>query len=75
MRVACPAFSGCRALSRVTGRTITESRNEDSEVAGRWPPNLLLTHSADCVPAGTRRVKGITGGTGKPRRLGVWGTV
>ena len=26
--------------------------------AGRWPPNLLLTHSADCQPAGTRRVKG-----------------
>ena len=24
---------------------------------GRWPPNLLLTHSADCRQAGTRRVK------------------
>ena len=41
--------------------TVTESRNEDSEVAGRWPPNLLLTHSADCQPAGTRKVKAITG--------------
>lgn len=23
--------------------------------AGRWPPNVLLTHSADCQPAGMRR--------------------
>jgi site-specific DNA-methyltransferase (adenine-specific) len=25
---------------------------------GRWPPNVLLTHSAECVPAGTRVVRG-----------------
>ena len=30
---------------------------------GRWPPNVLLTHSADCEPAGTRRVR-----TSDPRR-------
>ena len=24
---------------------------------GRWAPNLLLTHTADCQPAGTRKVK------------------
>jgi site-specific DNA-methyltransferase (adenine-specific) len=24
---------------------------------GRWPPNVLLTHSADCVPIGARRVR------------------
>lgn len=24
---------------------------------GRWPPNLLLSHSADCVPLGTRTVE------------------
>lgn len=31
---------------------------------GRWPANVVLTHSAECEPAGTRRIKGITGGTG-----------
>ncbi len=24
---------------------------------GRWPPNVLLTHSADCEPIGTRQVR------------------
>jgi hypothetical protein len=24
---------------------------------GRWPPNLVLSHSADCKPVGTRRVR------------------
>lgn len=30
---------------------------------GRFPPNILLTHSADCQSAGIRHVKGITGGS------------
>ena len=29
--------------------------------AGRWPPNILLTHSAECEPAGTRQVRGCGG--------------
>ena len=29
-----------------------------SHDAGRWPPNILLTHSAACEMTGTRRVKG-----------------
>jgi site-specific DNA-methyltransferase (adenine-specific) len=37
---------------------------EPSEVTGRWPTNVVLTHSAACEPLGARRVKGITGGTG-----------
>lgn len=32
--------------------------------AGRWPPNLVFTHHPDCRRVGTRRVRGITGGTG-----------
>lgn len=28
------------------------------DVCGRWPANLVLTHSVDCVRAGTRRVAG-----------------
>ena len=31
--------------------------------AGRWPTNLVLTHSAACESAGTRRVRGNTQGT------------
>lgn len=29
--------------------------------AGRWPTNILLTHSAACEMTGTRRIKAITG--------------
>jgi hypothetical protein len=32
--------------------------------AGRYPPNLVFTHHPLCETCGTRRVKGITGGTG-----------
>lgn len=35
-----------------------------AHVAGRWPSNLLLTHTPDCVHTGDRKVRGITGGTG-----------
>ena len=38
--------------------TVTTSENEASDVAGRWPPNVLLTHSAGCEMTGTRRVRG-----------------
>jgi site-specific DNA-methyltransferase (adenine-specific) len=41
-----------------------EGRQVPPHDAGRWPPNVLLTHSADCEPIGVRRVRGITGGTG-----------
>jgi hypothetical protein len=27
------------------------------ECEGRWPPNVVLTHSPDCTPIGTKRVK------------------
>jgi DNA modification methylase len=30
---------------------------------GRWPPNVLLTHTADCEPAGARQVRGGDGST------------
>jgi site-specific DNA-methyltransferase (adenine-specific) len=34
------------------------SRQEsDGHDAGRWPPNVLLTHAEDCQPAGTRRIR------------------
>lgn len=29
--------------------------------AGRWPPNILLTHSAACVPAGEKKVRNASG--------------
>jgi site-specific DNA-methyltransferase (adenine-specific) len=28
------------------------------DTAGRWPPNILLSHSAACVPAGEKKVPG-----------------
>ena len=47
--------------------TVTDSRNEASEVAGRWPTNLVFSHSPECVPDGTRKVRGDnrTGGAGR----------
>jgi hypothetical protein len=33
-------------------------RGEDSRSEGRWPPNVLLTHTADCEPAGNRVIPG-----------------
>lgn len=37
-------------------------QDAESQVAeGRWPPNILLTHSADCQPAGTRLVRNRSG--------------
>ncbi len=34
---------------------------------GRFPSNLVLSHNPDCVQVGTKKVKGITGGT-KPHK-------
>jgi site-specific DNA-methyltransferase (adenine-specific) len=36
------------------------SRHPAGTGDGRWPPNLVLTHSADCKRVGTRRVKSST---------------
>jgi len=35
---------------------------------GRWPANLVLSHTEDCVFKGFKRVKGITGGIGEASR-------
>lgn len=39
---------------------------------GRFPPNLLLSHTESCVPRGTKRVKTDNGGRGiaKPENIG-----
>lgn len=53
------AGGGVAAANDSTERvTFTPSDNS----AGRWPPNVLLTHSAACEAVGTQRVKGSTGG-------------
>jgi DNA modification methylase len=42
---------------------------------GRWPPNVLLTHSPACIPLGTRKVKAVTGtSAGDPDGKGIYGT-
>jgi DNA methylase len=53
------AASGAAAYGR---RCTPEGRVRPD--GGRWPPNVVLTHSADCQLVGTRKVKGITGGPG-----------
>lgn len=34
-----------------SGRYAGRPRPDDTNIAGRWPPNLLLTHSPDCAEA------------------------
>lgn len=41
--------------------------------SGRWPSNLILTHSADCQRVGMRVVRGITGG-GDGNAMSIFGT-
>lgn len=36
----------------------------EAHTGGRWPPNVILAHLAGCKMVGTRKIKGITGGTG-----------
>lgn len=43
--------------NQVFGRGMGGARTIASDV-GRWPANLVLTHTADCELRGTRRVKG-----------------
>ena len=42
---------------------------------GRWPTNLVLSHSAGCVPAGTRQVRGDRSGQERGKRPGGFGDV
>lgn len=72
------SISGSTALGQGSGWNKHDNRTTEidrSMAAGRWPPNLLLTHSAECVPAGTTVVRGDNrqGGTG--RRPGGFGNV
>lgn len=63
-------IAGCRVAGeqvRTTRNTALGVMNDDgwqpkagvfeSHDAGRWPPNILLTHSADCMPLGIRRIR------------------
>ena len=59
--------SSLQRVSRVESGyrpTVATSEGEASEVSGRWPANIVFTHSVACQELGTRKVKGITGGTG-----------
>lgn len=72
------SISGSTALGQGSGWNKHDNRTTEidrSMAAGRWPPNLLLTHSAECEPAGTTIVRGDSrqGGTG--RRPGGFGNV
>jgi DNA modification methylase len=37
---------------------------ENYNPPGRWPPNLLFTHSLECELLGEQKIKGVTGGGG-----------
>jgi len=55
-----------------------EPRRTSATSAGRWPPNVLLTHAAGCEPVGTRKVKASVvvnrnNQGDRPKTAGVWG--
>jgi site-specific DNA-methyltransferase (adenine-specific) len=56
-------------MNRDAGRSEEIARNPENP-AGRWPPNILFTHSAACEPAGVRKVRT---GTASPRSGGFGG--
>jgi DNA modification methylase len=43
------------------------SQRDHVTVSGRFPANLVLSHNDDCEETGTKKIKGITGGT-KPHK-------
>jgi DNA modification methylase len=54
----------------------TRDGKEQTYTQGRWPANLLLSHSLWCVPNGTKRVRGnghVTSGTTQPKGINEWG--
>jgi DNA modification methylase len=51
-------FTSGNVNIRTAGRSGELSEAHD---AGRWPPNILLTHSAACVPAGEKKVRNASG--------------
>jgi DNA modification methylase len=65
----------CRLRSRSSGVVVSENRamsganygRVDAGTAiGRWPPNVILSHTASCELAGTRRVLGSRVETASP---------
>jgi hypothetical protein len=44
---------------------------ERTNTLGRWPANLILSHSADCVDVGTRKIPSSTNTDSPVRRTGV----
>jgi DNA modification methylase len=40
------------------GRYANRPRGEDTNPAGRWPANVVLSHAPECRQVGTRKVKG-----------------
>jgi DNA methylase len=59
-----PFGSPRKSVGGIMNGTDEPRAQYEAHDAGRWPANIVLTHSAACEPLGTRRVKGITGGTG-----------
>jgi len=56
---------GTRGIYGAGGQS-GEDFGSENPAGGRWPPNILLTHSTDCQPAGSRKIRGGSGTNGKP---------
>lgn len=68
---ACRVSGTTRQWTEPRGGLFHPDNGAESDLSastlGRWPPNVLLTHSAACRPAGTRRVRGSHGNPATPR--------
>lgn len=55
-----PASGTTGSGNRPSGFAMSGPRSDGWQTAGRWPANLILSHTPDCVRVGERRVRGAT---------------
>lgn len=53
--------SGSKASDNDSMSGPNYARDPKPDAGGRWPPNVLLTHSEECKPIGTRQVRNQSG--------------
>jgi DNA modification methylase len=66
-------IDGCRVGS--DGGTRGTQFHPESETGGRWPANVVLSHSEDCVQVGAQHITGDQRQTGNGRRKGGFGDI
>lgn len=65
---------GTTGAASIYGSDVSASREMGELPDGRWPSNVILSHTSDCEQRGTQKVKAITGmSRGNPDGNGIFG--